>query len=241
MQVSTVPLEATARLTTILAADIAEYGRLARIDHAATLTRIAQLRRELVEPVVDGHHGRFVTWTGDGFLAEFDESVDAVRCAVVIQQTMTQRNAETQLLKRMQFRMAVHFGDILDEPEMRDGDGVNQALCLEGFAEPGGVYISSGVYDSVKDRLVEIYRPLGERKDNVAPVRVYRVMPGGSEKSNFRRNALALAGAITLVGLAGAAYWWQTSNPPAAIAAKPAPAAAVVAKAAPLPSTMTML
>jgi len=241
MQVSTMPIEATARLTTILAADVAEYGRLTRIDHGGTLTRIAQLRREVVEPVVDGHHGRFVTWTGDGFLAEFDESVDAVRCAVVIQQTMTQRNAETQLQKRMQFRIAVHFGDILDEPEMRDGDDVNQALCLEGFAEPGGVYISSGVYDGVKDRLVEIYCPLGDRNDNVAPVRVYRVTPGiGKEKSNFRRTALAVAGAITLVGLAGGAYWWQTSNPPAAVVEKPAPAVAVIAKAEALPPAMTV-
>ncbi|HZB91238.1 MAG TPA: adenylate/guanylate cyclase domain-containing protein, partial [Stellaceae bacterium] len=128
------------RLATILAADIAGYSRLMGLDEEGTLARVKRHRRELIEPAVADHHGRLVKWMGDGFLAEFDSPVEAVRCAVVIQQSMAGRNAAMARQQWILFRIGVNLGDIvIDSDDDIYGEGVNLAARLQELCAPGGV------------------------------------------------------------------------------------------------------
>jgi adenylate cyclase len=164
------------KLTTILAADVVGYSRLMGEDEAGTLARLKSLRKELMQPKIAGGRGRVVKLMGDGLLAEFPSVVEAVRCAVDIQQDMAGREADLPDERRLRLRIGVNLGDIIVEGSDIYGDGVNIAARLEGLAEPGGICISGKVYEEVRNKLPTAFEDLGEQEvKNIAePVRVYR-------------------------------------------------------------------
>src|SRR5262249_54406948 len=165
------------RLAAILAADVAGYSRLMGADEEGTLERLKTLRRELLDPKIAEHHGRIVKTTGDGLLVEFSIAVDAVRCAVAVQQAMPERNTNVAADNRIELRIGINLGDVIVEGDDLYGDGVNIAARIEALADPGGVFVSNTVHDQVRDRLPFVFEDLGERQvKNIArPVRVYRV------------------------------------------------------------------
>jgi formylglycine-generating enzyme required for sulfatase activity/class 3 adenylate cyclase len=225
------------RLASILAADISGYSRLMQLDEEGTYARLMRLRRELIEPSLADHQGKLIKYTGDGFLAMFDSPVQAVRCAIVIQQTMVGRNMSLPREQSILYRIGVHLGDVIVEPGDIYGDGVNIAARLEGIATPGEVYVSGGVYEQIKNKLVCAYQSLGDRqvKNITDPVSVYRVLPDPTALSEARRKRsrssllpVLILGAIALLG-AGSVWLFQKR-----IGASPTPAAmtspAIVAK-----------
>src|SRR6266851_4249034 len=167
----------TRRLAAILAADVAGYSRLMGADEEGTLERLKALRRELIDPKITEHHGRIVKTTGDGVLVEFASVVDAVRCAVAVQQAIPERNTDVGADSRIELRIGINLGDVIVEGDDLYGDGVNIAARIEALADAGGVFVSNTVYDHVRDRLAYLFEDLGEQQvKNIArPVRVYRV------------------------------------------------------------------
>jgi TolB-like protein/class 3 adenylate cyclase/tetratricopeptide (TPR) repeat protein len=165
------------RLAAILAADVAGYSRLVGEDEEGTLERLRVLRREVVDPMIKEHRGRIVRITGDGLLVEFASVVDAVRCAVDTQREMALRNAETPVNRRIEFRIGINLGDIMNDEEDIYGDGVNVAARLEALAAPGGICVSRVVRDQVRDKLNFGFDDRGEQQvKNIArPVRVFDV------------------------------------------------------------------
>ena len=167
------------RLAAILAADVAGYSRLMGADEEGTHERLQAHLRELINPKISEHRGRIVKNTGDGFLAEFQSVVDAVRCAVEVQRGMADREPEVPEERRIRFRIGVNLGDVIAEPEDIYGDGVNVAARLEALAEPGGICISRMVRDQIRDKLPYPFEDLGEQsvKNIARPVRVYALRP----------------------------------------------------------------
>jgi TolB-like protein/class 3 adenylate cyclase len=165
------------RLAAILAADVAGYSRLMGADEEGTLERLKALRRELLDPKIAEHHGRIVKTTGDGMLVEFASVVDAVRCAVAVQQAMPERDTGVAADHRIELRIGINLGDVIVEGDDLYGDGVNIAARIEALADAGGVFVSSTVHDQVRDRLPFLFEDLGEQqvKNITRPVRVYRV------------------------------------------------------------------
>ena len=174
----------TRRLAAILAADVAGYSRLMGADEEGTLERLKALRRELVDPKIAEHHGRIVKTTGDGLLVEFASVVDAVRCAVAVQQAMPERNTGVGADSRIELRIGINLGDVIVEGDDLYGDGVNIAARIEALADPSGVLVSNTVHDQVRDRLPFVFEDLGKQQvKNIArPVRVYRVCDLGAPK-----------------------------------------------------------
>jgi adenylate cyclase len=164
------------KIAAILAADVVGYSRLASADEDRTLARLRALRSDLIDPVVAVHHGRVVKRTGDGSLIEFRSVVEAVRCAIEVQNGMVERNAGLPPERRIEFRVGIHLGDVVEES---DGDlmgsGVNIAARLEGIAKPGGICLSEDAYRQVKGRLDLPVSDLGDvlLKNIPEPVRVY--------------------------------------------------------------------
>src|SRR5579863_8746371 len=169
------------RLAAILAADVVGYSRLMGVDEEGTLAALRALRAELTDPKIAEHRGRIVKTTGDGLLVQFHSVVDAVRCALEVQQLMAERTAGVTPLMRMALRIGINLGDIIIEDGDIFGDGVNVAARLEALAEPGGICVSRVVRDQVRDRLDIAFDDLGERQvKNIArPVRVFRVQSAG--------------------------------------------------------------
>src|SRR5271167_3404238 len=167
----------TRRLAAILAADVAGYSRLMGADEEGTHERLKALRHELLDPKIAEHHGRIVKTTGDGVLAEFASVVDAVRCAVEVQQAMPERDIGVAPGSRIELRIGINLGDVIVEGDDLYGDGVNIAARIEALADAGGVFVSNTVHDHVRDRLPFVFEDLGEQQvKNIArPVRVYRV------------------------------------------------------------------
>jgi adenylate cyclase len=165
------------RLAAILAADVAGYSRLMERDEAGTLARLRTLRRDLIDPKIAERKGRIVKTTGDGILVEFPSVVEAVACAVALQQEMAARNGATAEDERIRFRVGINSGDVIVEDGDIHGDGVNIAARLEGIAEPGGICVSGIVHDQVQGRLDCAFEDIGEQslKNIARPVRVYRV------------------------------------------------------------------
>jgi adenylate cyclase len=165
------------RLAAILAADVTGYSRLMAADEAGTLARLQQLRAEILEPRIGEFHGRIVGSAGDSLLIEFGSAVNAVTCAVRMQEALSERNAQLPDAQRMAFRMGVNLGDVIAEGGTIHGDGVNVAARLEKLAKPGGVCISRGIYDQVKGKLGFTYADLGEQQlHNIRePVQTYQV------------------------------------------------------------------
>ena len=166
----------TRKIAAILAADVVGFSRLAGADEDRTLARLRALRSDLIDPTIAVHHGRVFKRTGDGLIVEFRSVVDAVRCAIEVQHGMAERNAGVAPDKRIEFRIGVHLGDVVEEADGDlMGDGVNIAARLEGIAEAGGVCLSSAAYEQVRDRMKETFVDLGEKtlKNIVRPVRIY--------------------------------------------------------------------
>ena len=169
-------MSGTRKLAAILVSDIVGYSRLAGADEDRILARLRALRSDLIDPTIAVHHGRVVKRTGDGSIVEFRSVVDAVNCAVEVQRAMVERNAEVGPDKRIEFRVGIHLGDVVEESDGDlMGDGVNIAARLEGVCEPGGVCLSEDAYRQVRDRLKEPFVDLGEKalKNIARPVRVY--------------------------------------------------------------------
>src|SRR5579859_7269388 len=169
------------KIVAILAADVVGYSRLAGTDEDRTLARLRALRSDLIDPTIAVHKGRVVKRTGDGSLVEFRSVVDAVRCAIEVQNGMVERNAGLPPERRIEFRVGIHLGDVVEESDGDlKGDGVNIAARLEGIAKPGAICLSEDAYRQVKSRLDLAVNDLGPtRLKNIAdPVRIYSLEVG---------------------------------------------------------------
>src|ERR1700730_13698066 len=189
-----------------------------QIDEDGTHGRVKRIERDLIGPSIVEHHGKLVKTTGDGFIAIFDSPVEAVRCSIVIQQNLIGRNASLPKDLWIEYRIGVNLGDVIIETDDVYGDGVNIASRLEGIAEPGQVYISGGIYEQIKHKVVCGYESLGDRKvKNITdPVRVYRVLPDGAAFNRPRRqreNLLIFLLGITLLVIAGGVLWYMLLQP----------------------------
>ena len=206
------------KLTAILSADVEGYSRLMGVDEDATIHTLTA-HRELMSAIIQKHRGRVVDSPGDNLLAEFGSVVDAVRCAVEVQEELRVRNAELPDDRRMQFRIGINLGDVVEEGDRIYGDGVNITARVEGLAEGGGICISGTVYDSIKNKLSLAYESLGEHtvKNIKDPVRVYRMRVGPDalhlEESKEKKPAVKrwqwAALAILVVLIVGAAAVWH--------------------------------
>jgi formylglycine-generating enzyme required for sulfatase activity/class 3 adenylate cyclase len=206
------------RLAAIVAGDISGYSRLMQIDEEGTHNRVKRIERDLIEPTIIEHHGKLVKTTGDGFIAIFDSPVEAVRCSIVIQQNLVGRNAALPKHHWIEYRIGINLGDVIIETDDVYGDGVNIASRLEGIADPGQVYISGGIYEQIKHKLVCGYESLGDRKvKNITdPVRVYRVLPDPAAFHRSRRrreNILIFLLSFTLLVIAGGVLWYSLWQP----------------------------
>ena len=182
---------------------------LCSLTRKAPYARVMRQRRELIEPSLAEHYGKLIKYTGDGFLAMFDSPVEAVRCAIVIQQNMVGRNTSLPRDQWILYRIGIHLGDVVVGPSDVYGDGLNIAVRLEGIASPGDVYVSGGVYEQIKNKLVCAYQSLGDRqvKNITDPVSVYRVLPDPAALSEARRKhwpvallSVLILGVIAIVG-----------------------------------------
>jgi class 3 adenylate cyclase len=174
-------LSETRKLAAILVADVVGYSRLASADEDRILARLRTLRSDLIDPIISVHHGRIVKRTGDGSIIEFRSVVDAVRCAIEVQTGMVERNAGVPDDRRIQFRVGIHLGDVVEESDGDlMGDGVNIASRLEGIAKPGAICLSEQAYWQVKGRLEMAVSDLGatQLKNIAEPVHVYSLEVG---------------------------------------------------------------
>ena len=234
----------TRKLAAILVADVVGYSRLAGADEERTLARLRGLRGDLIDPAIAARHGRTVKRTGDGAIVEFRSVVDAVRCAIEVQTGMIERNAGVAPEKRIEFRIGVHVGDVVEESDGDlMGDGVNVAARLESIAKPGAICLSEQAYWQVKGRLDLAVTDLGptELKNIAEPVRVYSLEVGAREqakpaeavtpaartprKRRFGFAPLAAALMGLLIAIAGGGWWLLNANRPANVGTK-APAEA---------------
>jgi adenylate cyclase len=169
------------RLAAVLAADVAGYSRLMGRDEEHTLARLKTLRKTLVDPAIATHRGRIVKTTGDGVLVEFASVVDAVRCAIDIQQEMADSSAGVPSELRIDFRIGIHVGDIIIDEDDIFGDGVNIAARLEGIARPGGVCISDDAWRQIRGKIDIGFENVGQQtlKNIAEPMGVWQMTPGG--------------------------------------------------------------
>jgi len=151
------------RLAAILAADVAGYSRVMGVDEIGALQALKAHRKELVDPTIIAHRGRIVKTTGDGMLVEFASVIDAVGCAVAVQRAMVSRNASVEENRRIVFRVGINIGDIIIDGDDIFGDGVNVAARLQTLCEPGGLCISRGANEQIRDKLSLAFADLGEQ------------------------------------------------------------------------------
>ena len=180
------------RLTAIFAADVAGYSRLTGMDEEGTHVRLKEHLRVLIDPKIAAHRGHIVKNTGDGLLAEFNSVVDAMRCAVEVQGGMAERNSDVPPNNRIEFRIGINLGDVIQDNGDIFGDDVNIAARLEAIAEPGGICVSDAAHRQLRDKLDIVFDDVGEQnlKNIGRPVRVFRVRDRGAAAS--RRPTLAL-------------------------------------------------
>jgi adenylate cyclase len=237
------------RLVAIFAADVVGYSHLMGADEVGTLRALRACRRELIDPTIAARRGRIVKTTGDGILAEFPSAVDAVACAISVQQAAARRNEDVAEDKRLIFRVGINVGDIIVEASDIFGDGVNVAARLESLCEPGGICISRAVRDQVRDKLPVSFDDLGEQQvKNIArPVRMFALSPQTivaapelPPRAGFavkpERHWTWIATALIGVGVAaaGGAAWWMVRQPsltPPQTEGVPRPPAAVATRA----------
>jgi class 3 adenylate cyclase len=178
----------TRKLAAILVTDIVGYSRLAGADEERTLARVRALRGDLLDPTIAAHRGRVVKRTGDGSIVEFRSVVDAVRCAIEVQTGLIERNAGVSPERRIECRVGVHLGDVVEESDGDlMGDGVNIAARLKGVAKPGAICLSEDAYRQVKGRLDLKVTDLGvtQLKNIVEPIRVYSLEVGQPAPAEF--------------------------------------------------------
>src|ERR1700741_2601425 len=175
------PVRVGRRLAAIVAADVAGYSRLMGLDEVGT-PRPLREHRKVTDALVAKHGGRLVKSTGDGVLLEFSSVVDAVECAVAVQEVMAERNEGVPADRQMLFRIGINLGDILIEGDDILGDGVNVAARLEGIAEPGGICVSSSAYEQPPGKVPVAFTDLGEQilKNISRPIRAYAVGSSGN-------------------------------------------------------------
>jgi adenylate cyclase len=213
----------TRKLAAILAADVVGYSRLAGSDEDRTLARLRALRSDLIDPTIAVHNGRVVKRTGDGSLVEFRSVVDAVRCAIEVQNGMVDRNAGLPPERRIEFRVGIHVGDVVEESDGDlMGDGVNIAARLEGIAKAGAICLSEDAYRQVKSRLDLPVSDLGaiQLKNIAEPVQVYSLEVGKPAEVKsipaapiLRSMFLPLiAGIIALIIIAGGSWYFLAAN-----------------------------
>src|SRR6516165_6213302 len=169
------------KLAAILVSDVVGFSRLTGADEDRTLARLRALRSDLIDPTIAVHNGRVVKRTGDGSLVEFRSVVDAVRCAIEVQNAMVERNAGLPPERCIEFRVGIHLGDVVEESDGDlMGDGVNIAARLQTIALPGAICLSEDAYRQVKARLDLAASDLGEtRLKNIAePIRVFSLQVG---------------------------------------------------------------
>jgi adenylate cyclase len=231
----------TRKIAAILAADVVGYSRLAGADEDRTLARLRALRSDLIDPTIAVHNGRVVKRTGDGILIELRSVVDAVRCAIEIQNAMVERNAGVAEDRRIEFRIGIHLGDVVEESDGDlMGDGVNIAARLEGIAKPGAICLSEQAYWQVKGRLNLAVTDLGpmQLKNISEPIRAYLLqvgVPAASKLANVaqlrepkKRSLVAPlgVGVAALIVVAASAWHFLGPDRPAAITTKtPVPVA----------------
>jgi adenylate cyclase len=172
------------KLAAIFAADVADYSRLMGVDEVGTLRRL-QANRAILDELITVHHGRIFNTAGDSVVADFASAVDAVECALAVQQAIARENATRAPEQQMRFRIGVHVGDVIVEGSNLYGDNVNIAARLEAMAEPGGVCLSGAVRDQIGSRLPVLFTSLGEQRvKNIAePVRVFKLDGGPSGRA----------------------------------------------------------
>jgi adenylate cyclase len=219
------------KIAAILCSDVVGYSRLAGADEDRILARLRALRSDLIDPTIAVHHGRVVKRTGDGSIVEFRSVVDAVRCAIEVQNAMVDRNAGVPADRQIVFRIGIHLGDVVEESDGDlMGDGVNIAARLEGIAGPGAICLSEDAYRQVKGRLDLAVTDLGptQLKNIAEPVRVYSLQVGvpavtksaspamsPSPKGRSARAAFAAAIAASLVLIAAVAWHFIGAGRPA--------------------------
>jgi TolB-like protein/class 3 adenylate cyclase/Tfp pilus assembly protein PilF len=207
------------KLAVIFAADVAEYSRLMGLDEVGTL-RTLQAYRAILDRLIAAHHGRIFNTAGDSVMADFASPVDAVECAVAVQEAIAKENANRSEGEQMRFRIGVHLGDVIVEGANLFGDGVNIAARLEALAEPGGICLSGAVRDQIGSRLPVAFAPLGEQRvKNIAePVRAFKVAGAPSGRPpisvlhtrgiSVRSRVLGAAAAAVILIAAGGGGWW---------------------------------
>ena len=222
------------KLAAILVADVVGYSRLAGADEDRTLARLRGLRSDLIDPAIAAHRGRIVKRTGDGSIIEFRSVVDAVRCAIEIQNGLIERNAGVPEDRRIEFRVGIHVGDVVEESDGDlMGDGVNIAARLEGIAKPGAICLSEDAYRQVSGRLEMEVTDLGptQLKNIDRQIRAYSLQVGvpakpkptkpaepvtptapTPQKRRFGLAPLAAALAALLIVVAGGAWWFLGAN-----------------------------
>ena len=215
----------TRKLVAILVSDVVGYSRLTGADEDRILARLRALRSDLIDPTIAVHHGRVVKRTGDGSIIEFRSVIDAVNCAIEVQRAMVERNAGVAADRRIEFRIGIHLGDVVEESDGDlMGDGVNIAARLEGVANPGGICISDDAYRQVKSRLDLKVSDLGPvpLKNIAEPMRAYSLEVGqpseakspppadqAKQRASKRRwvsAPLAAVAALVLLVAAGGSY-----------------------------------
>ena len=214
------------RLSAILSADVEGYSRLMRDDEEATVQTITTYRTAMTH-LINQYRGRVVDSPGDNILAEFTSVVDAVNCGVELQRELAERNAELPENRRMQFRIGINLGDVLQEGDRIYGDGVNIAARIESLAEAGGISISGTVYDAIENKTGLEYEYLGEHevKNIDKPVRVYRVLsyPGAAAHRVVKakravgktwRNVVLAIAAVLILGGGALGVWHYYLRPP---------------------------
>ena len=220
----------TRKLAAILVSDVVGYSRLAGADEDRILARLRTLRSDLIDPTIAVHHGRVVKRTGDGGIVEFRSVVDAVRCAIEVQSGLAERNAGLPPEKRIEYRVGIHLGDVVEEADGDlMGDGVNIAARLQSVAKPGGICLSEDAYRQVKGRLDVAISDLGptQLKNIAEPVRVHALEVGnpvqapsgkpatlGAGKKNSLLAPLALAAASLCVIAAGSLWLFLNLHRP---------------------------
>ncbi len=228
----------TRKLAAILCSDVVGYSRLAGADEDRILARLRSLRSDLIDPTIAVHHGRVVKRTGDGSIVEFRSIVDAVRCAIEIQNAMIERNAGVPEDRRIVFRIGIHLGDVVEESDGDlMGDGVNIAARLEGVAAPGAICLSEDAYRHVKGRLDLAVTDLGPTvlKNIAEPVRAYSLQVGAPAATRpatharppepKTRSMLALlVSAIVALVVLGGGTWFLVAGRFASVGASGAPA-----------------
>ena len=206
------------KLTAILSADVKGYSKLMGEDDESTVATITNYRKIIAE-LIQNHHGRVVDTPGDNILAEFESTLNAVNSAIEIQNALETENSKQPVNRRMDFRIGINLGDVLHKDHRIYGDGVNVAARIESLADPGGICISRGVFDQVKQKVRQGFEYLGEHtvKNIPEPVRIYRILLSPEDEGKVIEASSAkpstikkpYAVAISVLLLCGAAMLWM--------------------------------